>query len=247
MPRRSSTASTCSCFGGSSGATSSFVRRRMSGRMRRRSRSRRSAFPSCSMGRRYRSSNARRDGNRPGATSCRIAHSSPRLFSIGVPVTARRNGARMPRAASCTFVAAFFTNCASSSTSPPHSSAANAAASRRSTAYVVTTRSADAAASAMRPRRLASVAVTVATRRPGVNRAASLTQFEATEVGRDDEERAAAARRRRRRPASVACCSTVCAISASVCAVLPSPMSSARTPPRRLAHRNASHRKPASW
>ena len=53
---------------------------------------------------------------------------------MGVPVTASRNGARMPRAASCTFVAAFFTNCASSSTSPPHSTAANAAASRRSTA-----------------------------------------------------------------------------------------------------------------
>ena len=78
---------------------------------------------------------------------------------------------------------------------------------------------------------------------------------------RDDEERAAALGGAVGRSAdgsaaasvgtsvaaSVACCSTVCAISASVCAVLPRPMSSASTPPRRLAHRNASHRKPASW
>ena len=45
-----STVSTCSCFGGSSVATASLVRRSMSGRMRRRSVASRSASPSRSMG-----------------------------------------------------------------------------------------------------------------------------------------------------------------------------------------------------
>ena len=80
--------------------------------------------------------------------------------------------------------------------------------------------------------------------------------------GRDDEERSARFGRTIGRgvggvgrrgsvggsaAASVDCCSTVCAISASVCAVLPRPMSSARTPPSRFAQRNANHRNPASW
>ena len=52
VPRgAASTASTCSCFGGSSAATASFVRRSMSGRIRRRSAASRSASPPRSIGR----------------------------------------------------------------------------------------------------------------------------------------------------------------------------------------------------
>ena len=62
-----------------------------------------------------------RDGNRPGAE----VEDRPQLAEVVLDRragTARRKGARMPRAASCTFVAAFFTNCASSRiTCPAHS------------------------------------------------------------------------------------------------------------------------------
>jgi hypothetical protein len=79
---------TCSCLGGSSLATASLVRRSMTGRIRRRSVSSRSGAAPLSIGRRKCSWKALGRGNSPGATIDSSAHSSMRLFSMGVPVIA---------------------------------------------------------------------------------------------------------------------------------------------------------------
>ena len=89
---------TCSCLGGSSLATASFVRRSMTGRIRRRSVSSRSGAAPLSMGRRKCSWNALGRGKRPGATIDSSDHSSMRLFSMGVPVIAILVGAGSSRA-----------------------------------------------------------------------------------------------------------------------------------------------------
>ena len=60
----------------------------MTGRIRRRSVSRRSGAVPLSIGRRKCSANAAGRGNSPGATIDSNAQSSMRLFSMGVPVMA---------------------------------------------------------------------------------------------------------------------------------------------------------------
>jgi len=59
----------------------------------------------------------------PGATIDSSAHSSIRLFSIGVPVTASLNGTGSFFAHPYALALWFFTNCASSRTSPDHDTA----------------------------------------------------------------------------------------------------------------------------
>jgi hypothetical protein len=68
------------------------------------------------MGREYCSAYFVEEGNRPGEVMARRAHSSMRLFSMGVPVMASLTRARRSRAVWCALVALFFTNWASSST-----------------------------------------------------------------------------------------------------------------------------------
>ena len=73
------------CFGGSSVATAAFVRRTMNGRMRVASWPRRTGSPSFSIGVRKRRVKFFRDPSSPGIRKANCDHSSPRLFSIGVP------------------------------------------------------------------------------------------------------------------------------------------------------------------
>ena len=80
----------------------------------------------------------------------------------------------------------------------------------------------------------ASVLVTATAVSPGVNLPHSATQLVTTLVG--------ATTRNRRGP-----CSATRAMSARVCTVLPSPMSSASTPPSWLSHRNDSQFRPSRW
>ncbi len=77
----------------------------------------------------------------PGFTQSRIAHSSDRRFSTGVPVRAMRCPARSLRTARADRVAGFLTNCASSSTTVDQATSARTSRSRVSRPYVVTTRS----------------------------------------------------------------------------------------------------------
>jgi hypothetical protein len=102
--------------------------------------------------------------------------------------------------------------------------------------YEVTTTSAPAAASARPEPRRARVSVTAATFRSGVKRAASAAQLATTLVGASTRNGPAAGS-----------CSRAWQTSASAWSVLPSPMSSARIPPRRCRKRAASQLKPASW
>ena len=78
----------------------------------------------------------------------------------------------------------------------------------------------------------AVVSVIAQTRSDGAKRAASPTQLDITLVGATIRNGASA---------------RAWQISASACTVLPSPMSSARTPPRPLSYRKASQRSPSSW
>ena len=99
--------------------------------------------------------------------------------------------------------------------------------------YEVTTTSAPAITSARSAPLRASVSVIVTTFRPGVNRADSAAQFGTTLVGATTRNGALA---------GSAC--RAWQISASASSVLPSPMSSARMPPRRCCHKNASQPEP---
>ena len=92
--------------------------------------------------------------------------------------------------------------------------------------YEVTTTSAPAITSASSWPRRRSVSVTVTTRSPGLKRAASAAQFGTTLVG--------ATMRNGAPPGST---SRAWQIRASACTVLPSPMSSASTPPSPCRHR----------
>ena len=110
--------------GGRSGRTAGSVlrRRRMNGRVTRRSRSAASSSPRRSIGLAYPRRNAVRVSSSPGFRKCMIDHSSSSRFSIGVPVSAIRWRQRSARAACAPRVSGFFTCCASSSTTAPHSS-----------------------------------------------------------------------------------------------------------------------------
>ena len=76
----------------------------------------------------------------------RMAHRSPRPFSIGVPVSASRERAGSRRSCWAVSLAGFLIAWASSSTIRPHSTAASASTSRTAVAYVVITMSASAMA-----------------------------------------------------------------------------------------------------
>ena len=69
--------------------------------------------------------------SRPGIAQSRIAHSSVRLFSTGVPVSATRAALGMVRSARAVEDWAFLTCCASSATTRPHGTAASCSASLR--------------------------------------------------------------------------------------------------------------------
>ncbi|CAM5370223.1 hypothetical protein STANM309S_02910 [Streptomyces tanashiensis] len=112
-----------SVFGGSSGAMpgSDLRLRSRKGRTSAASRSAApgSRPPSTAAANRVR--NAPRPPSSPGVVQSRIAHSSERLFSTGVPDSATR--ARAPMVRSCRAVAeyGFLTCCASSATTSPSS------------------------------------------------------------------------------------------------------------------------------
>ena len=95
-----------------------------------------------SIGRRNASRNCFGLPSRPGAVRENIAHSSPRLFSIGVPVIAYVIGAPTPITAAKTLDEWFFAFWASSSSMPAHDWAAYSSASSRNSAYEVITMSA---------------------------------------------------------------------------------------------------------
>ena len=99
---------------GSSAATSGSVLVRRNTRMPLRARSAASPSPdSWAM-------NAGRAPTRPGLVKSRIAHRSPRPFSIGVPVSASRVRAGMRRSCCAVSLAGFLIACASSRTSRSH-------------------------------------------------------------------------------------------------------------------------------
>ena len=175
-------------------------------------------------------------GNRPGAVIDSIDHSSIRLFSIGVPVMASLNGAGSRRAHWYTLDWWFLANWASSRISPDHCAAAYASASSRNSVYEVTTTSALAMTSTRSWPRRRNVSVIVTTRRSGVNRAASAAQLASTLVGATMRNGSIPGR---------SCFARQ--IMASVCNVLPRPMSSARMPPSWLRSRKHSHSKPSRW
>src|SRR5699024_10996730 len=160
-------------------------------------------------------------GNRPGAVTAASDHTSLSEFSIGVPVIANRKGAAIRRAARWVFAWLFFMNWASWKTTPAQSSPANSSTSSLITAQAVITTSDPAVASATVLPRFLAVADSAVTCRCGVNFRASSTQFATTEVGattrKGDDSRLPSFRSRRS-----------WSISASVCRVLPNPMSSAR-------------------
>ncbi len=228
--------STCSCLGGSSVATSSFVRRSSTGRTRRRNRASTSGAPSVSMGWRYVSVNASGLGNRPGVAIDSIDHRSMRLFSIGVPVTANFTRARNRRAALYVAACRFFTNCASSKITAPQGSAPYSSSSRRRSVYEVTMMSARALTCASGSARLALVRSTTSNRSPGANIRAWSAHVGPTEVGATTSTGGLSGSSVRTRR-----------MAARSCTVFPRPMSSARIPPSCVCHRNASQRYPTTW
>ena len=80
----------CSDARGSSGATCSLVRRRMNGRSAARRAARASASSGSRRRRRARAERGRRCRASPGFRNSNRLHSSPRWFSIGVPLSASR-------------------------------------------------------------------------------------------------------------------------------------------------------------
>ena len=95
-----------------------------------------------SIGRANVRSNASREPSRPGLTRSMIAQSSPRRFSIGVPVRASARPRGIRRSARWRFVRGFFASCASSSSSRSHLDRRRAlSTSRVATSYDVTTTS----------------------------------------------------------------------------------------------------------
>ena len=79
----------------------------------------------------HRLRNASRLPSSPGVAQSRIAHSSVRLFSTGVPVIAIRAPCGIERSARAVEDRAFFTCCASSATTSPHRTSASASAETR--------------------------------------------------------------------------------------------------------------------
>jgi hypothetical protein len=126
----SSTHSTSSVRGGSSGATSTFLRRRTNGLIRVRSRVSAALSPSM-IGCSQRTAKSRRAPSRPGAMNWNWLHSSSRRFSTGVPVKVSLKAASSRHAARVTWLSGFLMACASSSTIMSQRSAASSSASIR--------------------------------------------------------------------------------------------------------------------
>jgi hypothetical protein len=112
----SSTRMMVSTLGGSSCATSALVRRSMKGAMRLRSCARRSGSPCFSIGVRKRSLNLAWLPRKPGIRKWNRLQISPRWFSIGVPLSARRWRVSSSPTTRAAWVLAFLMFCASSST-----------------------------------------------------------------------------------------------------------------------------------
>ena len=196
VPRvRASTSTTCSCFGGSSAATFSLVRRSISGRIRRRSwcEPDRVAValdrPAVVLGEpvRMREQPGRGDGQqRPQV------HQAVLQRRAGDGQLERR---LIRRAHWYVFARWFFTNWASSRISPDQSSSTRSSMSIRSSAYEVTTTSApaDRLTPSATPRLPLGLGQATRPCRPGAKRAASLTQLRHHAGRRDHQER-------RRRP-----------------------------------------------
>ena len=100
----------------------------------------------------------------------------------------------------------------------------------------MTTRSAPATTSPIGRPRLPVDSVRQTVRRPGAKRAASAAQLDTTLVGATTRNGGASG-----------WLAPTWQISASVCSVLPRPMSSARIPPSWWVQRKLSQRKPSSW
>ena len=218
---------TCSILSGRSGTSerSAFVRRSTNGWVIRRSRAAASPSPSRSIGLAKRCRNRSRLPSIPGLTTSRIAHRSARRFSTGVPVRASFWPARRARIALAAWVAGFLIICASSATTVDHSTAPRCSRSRGSSPYVVMTRSAPASSCSAR-----SAPWWTTTRSAGAKRPASACQLWTTDSGHTT--RCGPGRSRR---------------WASVVAVLPRPMSSARQPPRPRRSRKRSQARPRRW
>ncbi len=194
---------------------SDFRRRSRNGRTSAASRSAAAGSSPPSTAVAYRVRNVPRRPSRPGVVQSRIAHSSVRLFSTGVPVRATR--AREGIVRNCLAVAAcgFLTCCASSMTTMPQAAPASRGASSRIVPYVVRTNSPSARPSSERDppwKRRTGV--------PGANFSISRCQLPIRDVGHTTSVGPAASRSVCR-----------CRCSAMRVIVLPSPMSSARQPP----------------
>ena len=226
-------------IGGSSRSTSgaSFARRSTNGPTRARRRSSARASRRTSIGRAKLRSNASREPSSPGLTSSMIAQSSPRRFSIGVPVSASVRFRGRRRNARWRFVRAFFTSCASSRSSRSHATPARRSASRVATSYEVTTTSLAAAVSRKAaPRSRARAVMEMDAQIP-----ARTGRSRAPTAGRRSSGRRRASGRRRHRPPAPR------RSVAMACTVLPRPMSSARIPPTRRSLRSRSQPCPRSW
>ena len=157
-------------------------------------------------------------------------HTSPRLFSSGVPVSAKRWRALMRWASADTVARGFLMACASSRMATWNSWSSSTAWSRISSGYVVSTRS----WWRMSPNRcLRSSPRSASTSSVGTKRSASACQFGSTLVG------ATMSAGRSRRPSTFSR-----ARKASACTVLPRPMSSASTPPKPVSRRKSSQASP---
>ncbi len=242
--RRARRSSSCSCLGGSSGATSSFVRRRTSGRMRRRSRARRAARkgpPSCVLGHlaeldrlHVLLSEAPR---RREQTRRRQRQQRPQL---GEAVLERRSGdreghgrAQLAHGAVLEGLRVLDELRLVEDDGGPLDRAELALVQAQQRVRRDRRRPRMPPTWAIGRPLFARVASTVCTRSPGAKRSASVRQIDMTDVG-------ATTRNGRCSPVSFAW-----TMRASICSVLPRPMSSARMPPRRCRHRNASQSNPA--
>ena len=128
----SATRCNCSVSAGNSVATTSLRRRRINGATRCASSRARTVSPFFSIGVRQSRWKLRASPRYPGSKKWNCAHSSPKWFSIGVPVRLSRCRALSRRAAVAVRLPAFLTICASSSTTRCQGWACSAIASRHS-------------------------------------------------------------------------------------------------------------------
>ncbi len=222
-----------SVFGGSSGAMpgSDFLRRSRNGRTSAASRATAASLPPssscwCSTGRAWRARKAVSGPSSPGVVQSSSAHSSERLFSTGVPVSATRAGAGIVRRAFAVAELGFLTCCASSATTMPQGCPASREALARIVPYVVSTNP-PASPSRLRPppwkRRTGT---------PGANFSISRCQLPNSDAGHTT---------------SVGSGRSRCRCSAIRVTVLPRPMSSARQPPRPSEVIRSSQARPRAW